>query len=71
MTQIEQKAFPLRLPVSLKTQASEYARNEGTSLNNFISLAVAEKIARMQGAVSASTQQSFASEQKRRPIGLA
>ena len=39
--------FPLRLPASTRTQASEFASSEGISLNQFITLAVAEKIERM------------------------
>lgn len=42
------KSFPLRLPPSLRLQSNELARLEGISLNHFISLAIAEKISRMQ-----------------------
>ncbi|MDE1160690.1 MAG: toxin-antitoxin system HicB family antitoxin [Acidobacteriaceae bacterium] len=41
------KSFPLRLPPSLRQQSTELARNEGISLNHFISLAIAEKVSRM------------------------
>jgi hypothetical protein len=41
------QSFLLRLPISVRQQATEIAREEGTSLNHFISLAVAEKISRM------------------------
>jgi hypothetical protein len=40
--------FPLRLPVSMRRQAIEIAQREGLSLNQFISLAVAEKITRLE-----------------------
>ena len=40
-------SFLLRLPVSTRDQAIKIAHEEGTSLNHFISLAVAEKISRM------------------------
>jgi hypothetical protein len=40
--------FPLRLAVSLKDMASIMAHNDGVSLNHFISLAVAEKISRLE-----------------------
>jgi hypothetical protein len=41
-------SFPLRLSLSVRQQATELAREEGVSLNHFISLAVAEKISRME-----------------------
>jgi hypothetical protein len=40
-------SFPLRLPRTLRNQVSKYSRLEGISLNQFIGLAVAEKIARL------------------------
>ncbi|MEG9431154.1 toxin-antitoxin system HicB family antitoxin [Terriglobus sp. ADX1] len=48
---MEQKkvlSFPLRLSPSVRMQATDLARLEGISLNHFISLAVAEKISRME-----------------------
>jgi uncharacterized protein (DUF1778 family) len=40
--------FPLRLPLSLKTALQELAERDGTSLNQFLVIAAAEKIAAMQ-----------------------
>ena len=40
--------FPLRLPVSVRDTATELAHKDGVSLNHFISLAVAEKISRLE-----------------------
>lgn len=40
--------FLLRLPLSLREEATRLAHNEGVSLNHFISLAVAEKVSLMQ-----------------------
>jgi hypothetical protein len=40
--------FPLRLSPSLRAQASSLAEREGISLNHFISLAIAEKVIRME-----------------------
>jgi DNA-binding transcriptional regulator/RsmH inhibitor MraZ len=40
--------FPLRLAVSLKDMANVLAQQDGVSLNHFISLAVAEKISRLE-----------------------
>lgn len=41
-------SFPLRLPISMRRQAIDIAQKEGLSLNQFISLAVAEKITRLE-----------------------
>jgi hypothetical protein len=41
-------SFPLRLPLSLRRQADDLADRDGLSLNQFISIAVTEKIARME-----------------------
>lgn len=40
--------FPLRLPPTLRHQANVLAHREGLSLNHFVSLAIAEKITRME-----------------------
>jgi len=45
------QSFLLRLPLSVRERAVLIAQNEGTSLNHFISLAVAEKISRMDHSV--------------------
>ena len=42
--------FPLRLPVSLKAAIVEISREEGTSINQFVAMAVAEKISAMKTA---------------------
>ena len=41
-------SFPLRLPFSIRRQANDLAQKDGLSLNQFISLAVAEKITRLE-----------------------
>ena len=41
-------SFPLRLCPSTRQQATKLAQNDGISLNHFISLAVAEKISRLE-----------------------
>lgn len=40
--------FPLRLSPTMRHQANELAHREGISLNQFISLAIAEKLTRME-----------------------
>jgi hypothetical protein len=40
--------FPLRLATSLRDMANVLAQKDGVSLNHFISLAVAEKISRLE-----------------------
>lgn len=42
--------FPLRLPTTTRMQANELASLDGVSLNQFITIAVAEKITRLQSA---------------------
>ena len=37
--------YPLRLPASLRAAVDRLARDEGTSVNQFIAMAVAEKVA--------------------------
>ncbi|WP_260705974.1 toxin-antitoxin system HicB family antitoxin [Edaphobacter flagellatus] len=46
------QSFPLRLSPSIRQQANDLAHSEGISLNHFISLAVAEKIVRMELSVA-------------------
>ena len=41
--------YPLRLPVSIKSEAEKLAASEGTSLNQFVATAVAEKVAAFYG----------------------
>ena len=42
--------YALRLPTSLKRAVEEFAREDGTTLNQFIVSAVAEKLAAMKTA---------------------
>jgi predicted DNA-binding protein len=41
-------SYPLRLPHSLKQGVSRMAKRNGTSVNHFITVAIAEKIAAME-----------------------
>lgn len=50
------QSFPLRLSPSMRQQANDLAHTEGISLNHFISLAVAEKISRMEQSALGSEQ---------------
>jgi hypothetical protein len=47
---IARKPFPLRLPVSVHGRANEFAQREGISLNQFVTLAIAEKLTRLEQA---------------------
>ena len=40
--------FPLRLPVSIKAALERISKRDGTSLNQFLVIAAAEKIAAME-----------------------
>jgi hypothetical protein len=51
----ERTCFPLRLAASLSARAKLLATRDGVSLNHFISLAVAEKISRLESAEEDST----------------
>jgi uncharacterized protein (DUF1778 family) len=51
--------FPLRLPVSLKAALEKVAARDGTSLNQFLVIAAAEKIAAME------TERFFAERRER------
>ena len=42
--------YPLRLPASLKAAVAEIAEEDGTSINQFVTTAVAEKISAMKTA---------------------
>ena len=42
--------YPLRLPASLKAAVAEISREEGTSINQFVAMAVAEKVCAMKTA---------------------
>jgi predicted HicB family RNase H-like nuclease len=39
--------FPLRLPLTMRAELQAQANNEGVSINQFIVMAVAEKITRI------------------------
>ena len=41
-------AYPLRLPASLKKAVAEVSREDGTSINQFVTVAVAEKLSAMR-----------------------
>lgn len=45
-----QSTYPLRLPASIKAEATRVAKDEGTSFNQFVATAVAEKLAAMKTA---------------------
>lgn len=42
--------YPLRLPASLKNAVAEISREEGTSMNQFVAMAVAEKVSALKTA---------------------
>jgi hypothetical protein len=42
--------YPLRLPVSLKAAVEKLSHEDGTSINQFVVMAVAEKISAMNTA---------------------
>ena len=46
----ESQTYPLRLPRSLKDAVKRISREERTSINQFVSTAVAEKVSALQTA---------------------
>jgi hypothetical protein len=46
----ETKTYPLRLPRSLKKAVEQQSREDGTSINQFVATAVAEKLSALQTA---------------------
>ena len=44
------QTFPLRLPQSLKTAVEQIAREDGTSMNQFVVTAIAEKLSALKTA---------------------
>lgn len=42
--------YPLRLPASLKAAVAEISKTDGTSINQFVATAVAEKVSAMKTA---------------------
>ena len=57
--------YALRLPMSLKRELESVARSDGTSLNQFIVTAVAEKLATLR------TSDFFAERSARADVGRA
>ena len=46
----EKSTYPLRLPRSLKDAVERLSREDGTSMNQFVATAVAEKVSALQTA---------------------
>lgn len=47
---MSKSAYPLKLPASVKNAATELAKLDGVSLNQFIAAAVAEKVGSLRTA---------------------
>lgn len=56
MKNIGAACFALRLPKSTRHAAAEIAKGDGLSLNQFIAIAVVEKIVRLQSMMDADSQ---------------
>lgn len=55
----EKSTYPLRLPKSLKDEVARVAKRDGTSINQFIAIAVAEKVSALK------TEQFFVKRAKK------
>ena len=60
--------YPLRLPKSIKAEAERLAREEGISMNQFVSTAVPEKLAAMRTAAFFNERRERANPQRLREI---
>ena len=60
MAKKETSTYPLRLPRSLKEAAQHIAREDGTSFNQFVATAVAEKVSAMKTAEFFATRKADA-----------
>jgi len=60
----ETSTYPLRLPKSLKEEVVKMAKRDGTSLNQFISMAVAEKLSALE------TEEFFRARAKRADLKI-
>jgi hypothetical protein len=60
--------YPLRLPVSLKTALEKLSKQDGTSINQFVVMAVAEKISAMTTAAFFEERSAKASRTRFRRI---
>ena len=49
---MSKSSYPLKLPTSVKTAAQRLAKEDGVSLNQWIAVAVAEKIGAIETAAS-------------------
>lgn len=56
----QMSTYPLRLPASLKAAVAEISRAEGTSINQFVAMAVAEKVSAMKTAEFFATKRNQA-----------
>ncbi len=55
-----QSTYPLRLPRSIKAEVERRAKEDGTSINQFVTTAVAEKLAAMNTAAFFAERRSRA-----------
>jgi hypothetical protein len=56
---IRASTYPLRLPLSLRAAVEKLSKKDGTSINQFVVVAIAEKIAAM------TTEEAFAERRAR------
>jgi hypothetical protein len=54
------KTYPLRLPLSLKKAVELQSKEDGTSINQFVATAVAEKLSALQTAEFFATRKARA-----------
>lgn len=62
------KTYPLRLPQSLKAAIEKLSKQDGTSINQFVVVAVAEKVSAMTTATFFEERRALASPKRFRRI---
>jgi len=55
-----QSTYPLRLPNSIKAEVEKRAKADGISINQFVAIAVAEKVSALQTATYFTDRQARA-----------
>jgi hypothetical protein len=61
---MSRNAYPLKMPNSVKAAAARLAKEDGVSLNQFISVAVAEKVGALESAAEFLRRRSGKSKPK-------
>lgn len=62
------RTYPLRLPLSLKAAVEKFSKEDGTSINQFVVMAVAEKVSAINTAAFFEERRAVADREAFRRI---